>query len=243
MGGIVGSSIVGGLEILAGDVRRRCAEIGVGVFVYAGSPAPTLVRPSADGPALRWRTLEWWGAGVALFLQSGALFPLLLGDGAGGIDDGSRGKLRLLALPVYAISLGLLSRHPWQLVAAVRRNLPLLLLLVFPLLSVIWSIGPSSSLRRVIGLLGSALLAYLLAIRFTPHQLLILVTFVIGICMLVSVLMLGAAPHMAISESEMVAGRSSTRTSLAGRPCSESSLADSSRPMPDYVTGASASPS
>ncbi len=154
-----------------------------------------VVEEPIYGPRIRWRTLEWVGAWVALFLLSGAIFPfLLMGPEVGELTDSARSKLRLLGLPVYLIAAGLLARQPSQLVVAVRRNLPMLALLALPFMSILWSIGPSVTLRRAIGLLGSMLLSYLLAIRFTPSQLMLLVVAVLGPMMILSILAMGAMP-------------------------------------------------
>ncbi|MFT3973090.1 MAG: O-antigen ligase family protein [Amaricoccus sp.] len=154
----------------------------------------------AYGPAVSWRTVEWLGAGLCLFLLSGAIFPLLLTGGGTTVDDASRPLLRLLPLPVYGISAVLLMRHPSQLLAAMRRNLPMLLLFALPFLSVLWSIGPSVTLRRGIGLLGTMLFSYVLATRFTPSQLLLLIVAVLAPCMVLSVLLMGAVPHLGMMD-------------------------------------------
>lgn len=167
----------------------------------------SVVQPSgAYGPTVRWRTLEWLGAGLCLFILSGAIFPLVLTGGGTSVDDGSRSLLRVLPLPVYAIAAALLLRHPMQLLAALRRNLPMLLLLALPFLSVLWSIGPSVTLRRAIGLLGTMFLAYLLAIRFTPSQLLVLVVATLAPCMVLSLLFIGAVPHLGIMDDGAARG-------------------------------------
>jgi O-antigen ligase len=88
----------------------------------------------------------------------------------------------------------LLARHWTQFGLAVRRNLPVAMLLLLPVLSVAWSLSPSLSLRRVVALVGSALLSYLLAIRFTPQQLLVLCGFVLGPLMLLSIATFAAHP-------------------------------------------------
>ena len=144
--------------------------------------------------AMRWRTLEWWGAGLALFLQTGAIFPLLLLGPDGGLSEAARSQLRMLNMPVYVIAAVLLYRHPHQLAVALRRNLPLVVLLALPVLSVLWSQSPSITVRRLIALLGSALLAYLLAIRFTPRQVMILLGCVLGPLMMLSVLAIASSP-------------------------------------------------
>lgn len=143
---------------------------------------------------LRWRTLEWWGAGVALFLQTGAIFPLLLSGADGSLSEAARGQLRALNMPAYAIAAVLLARHGGQLALALRRNLPLAVLLLLPVLSVAWSQSPSITLRRVIGLIGSALIAYMLATRFTPRQLLILLGCLLGPLMAMSLVAIAMHP-------------------------------------------------
>lgn len=155
-----------------------------------------LDQSGAYGPAVSWRSLEWLGAWLCLFLLSGAIFPLLMTGGGTAVDDGSRSFLRVLPLPVYAISAVLLLRHPAQLLATFRRNLPFLLLIALPFLSVLWSIGPSVTLRRAIGLLGTMLFSCVLAARFTPTQLLLLITATLAPCMVLSVLLMGAVPHL-----------------------------------------------
>jgi len=143
---------------------------------------------------IRWRTLEWAGAWFGLFLQTGAIFPMLLADSAGAIGDAGQAKLRALNLPVYFIAAGLLARHWGQLGLAIRRNLPAVMLLLLPVMSLAWSLSPSLTMRRLVALLGSALLSYLLAIRFTPRQLLVLMACVLGPSMLLSLLMFAAHP-------------------------------------------------
>jgi exopolysaccharide production protein ExoQ len=142
---------------------------------------------SASVPAgLRWRTVEWWGAGIALFLQMGAIFPVLLMDDSGGLSDSARSQLRALNMPAYVIAAALLSRHPSQVSIALRRNLPIVVLIVLAVLSIAWSQSPSITVRRVVALLGSALIAYLLALRFTPHQLVLLLGYLLAPLMLLS---------------------------------------------------------
>ncbi|OWV89887.1 exopolysaccharide biosynthesis protein [Rhizobium sp. R635] len=148
-------------------------------------------------PAIGWRTIECWGAGVSLFLQTGALFPLMLADADGALSDPAKAILRLLCLPVYAFAGLILIRNFPQFLIALRRSLPFPLLLALPFLSVLWSVGPSATLRRAIGLLFSVLLAYVLAIRFTPRQLLLLVFATVGTCIVMSVAILGASPSLA----------------------------------------------
>ncbi len=156
-----------------------------------------LVQRSGRRIALQRRTVEWWGAGVSLFLQTGAVFPLLLSGYDGDLPDSAKSKLRLLSLPVYAFTLLMLSRHFRQFCIALKRSILFQLLLLMPLLSVLWSVSPSTSLRRALGLLFSVLLAYVLAIRFTPRQLLLLVIATLGTCIVSSLALRLASPRLA----------------------------------------------
>jgi exopolysaccharide production protein ExoQ len=160
-----------------------------------------------DGLAVGWRTIEWWGAGVALFLQTGAVFPLMMANADGSLDDAAKARLRLLSLPVYAFAGLILSRHFRQFLVALGRNLQFVLLVALPFLSVLWSVSPSTTLRRAIGLLFTLLFAYVLAIRFTPRQLLLLAMATFGACILLSLALLAASPGLArMPEDGMVRG-------------------------------------
>lgn len=160
----------------------------------ATAPIVNHLRP---GLRLHWRSLEWGGAAIAIFLLSGAVFPLLLMVRNGELGDTERGILRLLQLPVIAITLILLARHLRPLLLALRRTLPLVLLSLMAFASTFWSISPSISLRRAVALIASILLAYLLAIRFTPRQLLVLFSSIIGLCVGLSLLTAIVAPQIA----------------------------------------------
>ncbi|SFA77185.1 exopolysaccharide production protein ExoQ [Rhizobium sp. NFR07] len=152
---------------------------------------------SVMSPAVNWRALECWGAGISIFLQTGALFPLLLTDADGSLSDPAKAKLRLLSLPVYAFTALALARNIPHFLIALRRDLIFPLILVLPFLSIFWSVSPSTSLRRAVGLLFTILLAYALAIRFTPRQLLMIVFATVGACILLSVVALIASPNLA----------------------------------------------
>jgi len=157
----------------------------------------------SDAGLVRWRTLEWWGAGLALFLFSGGVLALVMSGGS--LDDSAKSKLRLLALPAYLITLVLLYRCPQQLLIAVRRNLPLTLLLLLPFISILWSISGSITFRRAIGLLLSMALSYLLAIRFSPGQIAALVAAALVPCMFLSLAFAVALPHLGWMPADAVA--------------------------------------
>ena len=142
---------------------------------------------TAGGPSISWRAIECWGAGISLFFQAGAVLPLILADADGALSDSARSILRIPCLPVYAFTIVILVRNFPQFLTALRRNLIVPSILFLPFLSTLWSIGPPTSLRRAIGLLFCVLLSYVLAIRFTPRQLLFLVFVTLGACITLSV--------------------------------------------------------
>ncbi len=144
-----------------------------------------------------WRKVEWYGTWISLFLMSGAVFPLMLDQMNGGLGDAERAKLRLLLMPILLFTLILTARHPGQLVLAMRRTLPLALLAGLAIVSTLWSIEPKITLRRAIGLDLTMLLSYLIAIRFTPRQLLSLMSSVLGLSLIASLLLAVASPSIA----------------------------------------------
>ncbi|MBA5804948.1 O-antigen ligase family protein [Rhizobium changzhiense] len=152
---------------------------------------------TANGPTVSWRAIECWGAGLCLFLQTGALFPLMLADADGGLSDHARSILRLLCLPVYGFTLLMLARNFPQFITALKRNWLVPLMVAMPFMSVFWSVGPSTTFRRAIGLLFTVLLAYVLAIRFTPRQLLLIAFATFGACIVLSLLIFLVSPGLA----------------------------------------------
>jgi exopolysaccharide production protein ExoQ len=151
----------------------------------------------AHRPAINWRALECWGVGISLFLQTGGLFPLLLADADGALSEPAKATLRLVCLPVYVFAGLILVYNRQQFLIAIKRNLLFPVILALPFCSVLWSIGPSTTLRRAIGLLFTVLLAYVLAIRFTPRQVLVIVFATVGVCIVLSLTMLAVAPSLA----------------------------------------------
>lgn len=164
-----------------------------------GVPRPSVAAPRRPGQfTLRLSMLECWTLGLSLFLLSGGVFVLLMSAPDGSVPPENRKLLQLLNVPVYASALLTLARRPQTFLLAIRRNLPFALLLALPFVSVLWSVSPGITLKRAIGFALSMLLAYALAIRFTPRQLLVLVALVLGSCMILSLGMLVIAPHLAL---------------------------------------------
>ena len=135
-------------------------------------------------------------AWVTLVILSGALLPLLATSGA-GLDDRARSLLRLSVLPVYATTLILAMRHAPAVARSILRSAPLLALVGLQFATVLWSIGPSISLRRALALALTLLLSHVLAVAFTPRRLLWLVASALGTCMLGSLAMMALQPSLA----------------------------------------------
>ncbi|UIK03238.1 O-antigen ligase family protein (plasmid) [Rhizobium leguminosarum] len=152
---------------------------------------------TAGGPTISWRTIECWGAGISLFLQTGAFLPLIMADADGTLSESAKSILRLPCIPIYVFTAVIVIRNFAEFLTALRRNLIVPLMLALPFLSTLWSIGPSSTLRRAIGLLFCVLLSYVLAIRFTPRQLLFLLFVMLGACITLSVVIAVVSPNLA----------------------------------------------
>ena len=73
------------------------------------------------------RRLEWFTVALGLLVHSGALFPLFMMGADGHLDDAERAKLRLLYLPVYALSFALIAARPKRVLVAIMQNVPMLL--------------------------------------------------------------------------------------------------------------------
>ncbi|WP_139176528.1 O-antigen ligase family protein [Jannaschia faecimaris] len=147
---------------------------------------------------VNWRTIEWVGAAGSIFLLSGAVFPLLLMSISGTLGGGERALLRMLQVPVILFTFGILARHPGPLLLAMRRTYPMVILIMMAFASVVWSIAPSISMRRAVALVASIVLAYFLAVRFTPRQLLVLFASVIGVCLGLSLVAALLVPQFAL---------------------------------------------
>lgn len=146
--------------------------------------------------------LEWWGAAIVLLILSSAFIPLLLAGPGGGMDDGTRTALRLMAVLAGLLSAALIWLRPGRLVQALERNLAFAALLLLPFVSAFWSINSTESMESAVALLLGMLLPYLVAIRFTPRQFLRLLAVVLGACMAASLLLMVASPGLAFMPGE-----------------------------------------
>lgn len=165
---------------------------------FDSMPRRQLVPASRSRDWITQRNFEIWGAAAALFLLSGALFPLLLMGHSGSLDASQKSLLRLLSIPPYVFAIVMLVRYRTLAYLALRQNLLLAMLMVLPFVSILWSISPSITLRRSVGLLLSMAIGYVLSIRFSPRQLLVVVSGVLGFCIALSLLVIAVAPGLGL---------------------------------------------
>lgn len=137
--------------------------------------------------------MECWAIGIVLLFHTGAVTILLVID----LSLGSQRTLQILPLPFYLVTIFLAARHPRQLMTALSDNIALAFIFALPIMSTLWSISPTITLRRAIGLTFSVLLAYVIATRTTPRQFLVIVSLAFGSCMLASLLLAAIAPQLA----------------------------------------------
>lgn len=166
-------------------------------------PRPVLVPPLGRA-VLNRRRLEAWVVAVVLTIQGGALLQLAFIGPDGTLDPSSYGRLRLLSLMAYLLAAGLLLPYRQRFLRSLRSTLPLLILIALAFASVLWSVGPSATLRRAVGLTGSLLIAYFIALRFTPTEFRRLIAITLGVYMGASLVLAGLAPRLAFMPMEPV---------------------------------------
>ncbi|WP_093361365.1 O-antigen ligase family protein [Tropicimonas isoalkanivorans] len=139
---------------------------------------------------------------MCLFINSGAVFQLLMMYPDEILDDMERAKMRLLKIPIYLLTLIFLAPHVRQLALVAVRNLPFIMLIVLSAVSTLWSVNGSVTLRRSVSLLMATLLAMLITARFTPRQQVMLFGGTFGLCTILSLLLALTAPAMAFAPGE-----------------------------------------
>lgn len=110
---------------------------------------------------------------VALLLYNSAFIHLLTNTtGQESIASQSNAHAQLLFSLITVVTTGLVLRFKRTLRVAIRQEKGLLLLFAVVALSICWSSDPFLSARRVVGLLGTSLFGYYIAIRYTLPSLL-----------------------------------------------------------------------
>ena len=158
------------------STRRRESEFGAPAGVPHGIWNET---PRARSPsAVPFLDLVF-GVATMLILCGGVMDLLLLSPGSGAVSAGSPAQqVTLLSLTGFCILLLAMQGLTRVDRASIWRAWPMLLLVGWCALSVIWSTEPGLSLRRTIGLVCSLIPILYLTLRYTPRQLLTMIEYV-----------------------------------------------------------------
>ena len=160
---------------------------------------PPFIEALRQAPALPLGgAIERAGAFIALFLFSQGLVGPLFADPA---DPESSVVLRLIWLPVYAITLVFMALHPGRTVGALLRSPAILALAALTLLSVMWSVAPDVSLRRGFALFMTTLFGLWLASRWDWSTLITLIAAVFASLAVASTLMAVLMPSLGVDQA------------------------------------------
>jgi len=108
---------------------------------------------------------------VSLLLVTQAFTPLFFLGSAGADTLGDSNPATLLsALAVYAIAFCLAARRPGAMLDTILNDWLLLLIFALPVLSVLWSVDPGTSARRVVALLMTGIYCVYIARRLSPDE-------------------------------------------------------------------------
>jgi len=110
-----------------------------------------------------WDVLAFGLMVMSLLLYSqGWILPLF----GSKFDASSSAAIRNAYLPAYAGAVVILAMRPWDTVLAMLRQPFLLAILAVTALSVVWSIAPDATVRRLVALFATTLTGVVLAVRF-----------------------------------------------------------------------------
>jgi len=132
---------------------------------------------------------------ACLFLFSQGLIGPLFADPA---NPESSDVLRLIWLPVYAVTLVLAVARPGAMMSTLTRNWLILAVTMMTLVSVVWSIDPDTTLRRSFALIMTTLFGLWLASRWNWRELILLIASTFGVLAVLSVVMALAVPSLGI---------------------------------------------
>lgn len=120
----------------------------------------------AAQPARRadlWDVLAFGLMVMSLLLYSqGWILPIF----GNKFDAASSAAIRNAYLPAYAAGVFVLAMRPWDTVLAMLRQPFLIVLMIVTAASVLWSIAPDATVRRLVALVATTLTGVVLAVRF-----------------------------------------------------------------------------
>ena len=127
----------------------------------------TIAWPRAPARPARPNLIESLAFGAAVFLMliysQGWTMPLT----GGGDETSESGLLRAMFLPAYAVAVGLMALTPWTVVKGAVRQPFLIALMMIVALSLLWSVSPDQTSRRVFAVAFTTLGGIVLAARFS----------------------------------------------------------------------------
>ncbi len=110
-----------------------------------------------------WDVLAFGLMVMSLLLYSqGWILPLF----GSKFDAASSAAIRNAYLPAYAAGVVVLAMRPWDTVTAMLRQPFLIILMIVTAASVLWSIAPDATVRRLVALVATTLTGVVLAVRF-----------------------------------------------------------------------------
>ena len=110
-----------------------------------------------------WDVLAFGMLVMSLLLYSqGWILPIF----GNRFDAASSAAIRNAYLPAYAAGVAILAMRPWDTAMATLRQPFLISLMAVTALSVVWSIAPDATVRRLVALFATTLTGVVLAVRF-----------------------------------------------------------------------------
>jgi len=141
------------------------------------------------------RPMEFFLAGIVLFLVSqGLLGPLL----ANSPESEESTLLRVMWLPVYALTIAWMAITPARTLDVMWRTPIILILSLLCFASFLWSVDSGLTQRRGFALVMTTLFGLLLASRFNWRELITLIAVVFSVLAVMSTVMSLAFPAIAV---------------------------------------------
>ena len=134
---------------------------------------------------------------IVLIFSQAWVFPLLGEHG----DPSESGLVRVLFLPAYASALFLLALQPVPFALALVRQPLLLLLMAIVGASVLWSVEPDQTVRRMVALYATTLGGVVLGVRYNWARLAEVVGAALAILAVGSLLMAVGVPSIGVMHS------------------------------------------
>jgi len=144
------------------------------------------------------RKLEYLWHTFAFVLLSGAFVPLWRQMSLGDIDPIEGDPVQRLFLGLAYLGVGLLLFHPRRDTRRARRGWLVWALVVWAMLSALWSTAPEITLRRSLAAALGVLYGLLLAVRYRPEEVLRMLGAALAIVVGASLVAVVAIPEWAV---------------------------------------------